>query len=206
MYDREPTPFVPDYKFLSNVLETRQNRYDQNYKAINEAYGRVVYADLSKPENQETRDQFAKQIAPKMAQISGYDLSLRQNADMAKGIFTPFYEDQNVLRDLTNTANYKFGMRYADMLSRSPDKDQRNMYWQEGVDDLNIQMEKYLAAPLDQALNMGIGNYVPNPNLYEYALKLLDEQGFSYETDIPVADKDGNPKWIISSRPFHVVI
>ena len=200
MYDREPTPFVPDYKFLSNVLETRQNRYDQNYKAINDAYGRVVYADLSRPENQETRDQFAKQIAPKMAQISGYDLSLRQNADMAKGIFTPFYEDQNVLRDLTNTANYKFGMRYADMLSRSPDKEQRNMYWQEGVDDLNIQMEKYLAAPLDQALNMGIGNYVPNPNLYEYALKLLDEQGFSYETDIPVADKDGNPKWIIRQK------
>ena len=177
MYDREPTPFVPDYKFLSNVLETRQNRYDQNYKAINEAYGRVVYADLSKPENQETRDQFAKQIAPKMAQISGYDLSLRQNADMAKGIFTPFYEDKNVLRDLTNTANYKFGMRYADMLSRSPDKEQRDMYWQTGVDDLNIQLEKYLAAPLDQALNIGIGNYVPNPNLYEYALKLLDEQG-----------------------------
>tara|TARA_Y100000356_G_scaffold106849_1_gene92829 strand:- start:942 stop:4070 length:3129 start_codon:yes stop_codon:yes gene_type:complete len=200
MYDREPTPFVPDYKFLSNVLETRQNRYDQNYKAINDAYSKVVFADLSRAENQETRDQFASQIAPKMAQISGYDLSLRQNADMAKGVFTPFYEDDNIVRDLTNTANYKFGIRYADQLSRSPDKEQRDLFWQTGVDDLNIQMEKYLQASTDEALNMSVGNYVPNPNLYEYALELLDEQGFTVEKDILTPDKNGKPKWIVRQK------
>lgn len=196
MYDREPTPFVPDYKFLSNVLDTRQTRYDQNYKAINDAYSKVVYADLSRAENQETRDQFAKQIAPKMAQISGYDLSLRQNADMATGVFAPFYEDDNVVRDLTNTANYKFGLRYAESLSTSPDKDQRDLYWDTGVKDLNIQMEKYLQADQASALNMSIGNYTPNPNLYEYALKLLDEQGFNVEKDI----LEPNGRWKITQK------
>ena len=53
MYDREATPFVPDYKFLSQVLETRQNRYDTNYKAINDAYSKLVYADLSRQENKD---------------------------------------------------------------------------------------------------------------------------------------------------------
>jgi len=196
MYDREPTPFVPDYKFLSNVLDTRQTRYDQNYKAINDAYSKVVYADLSRAENQETRDQFAKQIAPKMQQISGYDLSLRQNADMASGVFAPFYEDDNIVRDLTNTANYKFGLRYAESLSQSPDKDQRDLYWQTGVDDLNIQMEKYLQAGPGDALNMSIGNYTVNPNLYEYALELLDEQGFSVEKDI----LEPNGRWKITQK------
>ena len=33
---------------LSNVLSTRQTRYDQNYKAINDAYSKVVFADLSR--------------------------------------------------------------------------------------------------------------------------------------------------------------
>ncbi len=196
MYDREATPFVPDYKFLSNVLSTRQTRYDQNYKAINDAYSKVVFADLSREENQEKRDQFAQQIAPKMAQISGYDLSLRQNADMAAGVFAPFYEDDNIVRDLTNTANYKFGTRYADALSRSPDKSQRDLWWQTGVDHLNMQMEKYLAASPDQALNMGIGKYTPNPNLYEYSLALLDEQGFSVEKDI--LTEDG--RWIVKQK------
>jgi len=196
MYDREPTPFVPDYKFLSNVLDTRQTRYDQNYKAINDAYSKVVYADLSRAENQETRDQFAKQIAPKMQQISGYDLSLRQNADMATGVFAPFYEDDNIVRDLTNTSNYKFGLRYAESLSQSPDKDQRDLYWQTGVDDLNIQMEKYLQADPSDALNMTIGNYTVNPNLYEYALELLDEQGFTVEKDI----LEPNGRWKITQK------
>ena len=196
MYDREATPFVPDYKFLSNVLSTRQTRYDQNYKAINDAYSKVVFADLSREENQEKRDQFAQQIAPKMAQISGYDLSLRQNADMATGVFAPFYEDDNIVRDLTNTANYKFGTRYADALSRSGDKAQRDLWWQTGVDHLNMQMEKYLAASPDQALNMGIGKYTPNPNLYEYSLALLDEQGLSVEKDI--LTEDG--RWIVKQK------
>tara|TARA_R100000231_G_scaffold120237_1_gene90356 strand:+ start:2946 stop:6035 length:3090 start_codon:yes stop_codon:yes gene_type:complete len=196
MYDREATPFVPDYKFLSNVLSTRQTRYDQNYKAINDAYSRVVFADLSKEENKEKRDQFAQQIAPKMAQISGYDLSLRQNADMAAGVFAPFYEDDNIVRDLTNTANYKFGTRYADALSRSPDKSQRDLWWQPGVDHLNMQMEKYLAASPEEALNMTIGKYTPNPNLYEYSLALLDEQGFSVEKDI--LTEDG--RWIVKQK------
>ena len=38
----------------------------------------------------------------------------------------PIYEDDNIVRDLTNTANYKFGTRYADALSRSADKSQRD--------------------------------------------------------------------------------
>ena len=119
---------------------------------------------------------------------------------MAKGVFTPFYEDDNIVRDLTNTANYKFGIRYADQLSKSPDKEQRDLFWQTGVDDLNIQMEKYLQASTDEALNMSVGNYVPNPNLYEYALELLDEQGFTVEKDILTPDKNGKPKWIVRQK------
>ena len=184
MYDREATPFVPDYKFLSQVLETRQNRYDTNYKAINDAYSKLVYADLSKQENKDKRDQFANQIAPKMAQISGYDLSLRQNADMAVGVFAPFYEDVDIVRDLTNTANYKFGMKYADALSRSNDENQRGLWWQTGVDDLNIQMEKYLDMSMEDARNFTIGNYVANPNVHEIGIELLKEQGFNVEMDV----------------------
>lgn len=196
MYDREATPFVPDYKFLSNVLETRQSRYDQNYQALSEAYGKVVYADLSRQDNQTKRDQFAQQIAPKMSQISGYDLSLRQNVDMAKGVFAPFYEDQEILRDLTNTANYKYGARYSDALKNSLDKEQRDMYWDEGRMDLDIQMQKYLDASPEEALNMTIGQYTPNPNLYEYSLALLNEQGFEVKAD----RLDENGRWIITQK------
>lgn len=196
MYDREAKPFVPDYKFLSTVLETRQNRYDTNYQALNDAYSKVVYADLSRDDNKEKRDQFAQQIAPKMEQVSGFDLSLRQNVDMAKGIFKPFYEDDAIIRDLTNTANFKYGITNAEFLKNSNDKAKRDLYWETGVQDLNIQMQDYINASPDEALNMGIGNYVPNANLYETSLALLKEQGFNVEIDR--LDKKG--RWIITQK------
>mgnify|MGYP003114439657 FL=1 len=196
IYDREAKPFVPDYKFLSTVLETRQNRYDTNYQALNDAYSKVVYADLSRDDNKEKRDQFAQQIAPKMEQVSGFDLSLRQNVDMAKGIFKPFYEDDAVIRDLTNTANFKYGITNAEFLKNSNDKAKRDLYWETGVQDLNIQMQDYINASPDEALNMGIGNYVPNANLYETSLALLKEQGFNVEIDR--LDKKG--RWIITQK------
>ena len=196
MYDREAKPFVPDYKFLSTVLETRQNRYDTNYQALNDAYSKVVYADLSRDDNKEKRDQFAQQIAPKMEQVSGFDLSLRQNVDMAKGIFKPFYEDDAIIRDLTNTANFKYGIKNAEFLKNSNDKAKRDLYWETGVQDLNIQMQDYINASPDEALNMGIGNYVPNANLYETSLALLKEQGFNVEIDR--LDKKG--RWIITQK------
>ena len=196
MYDREAKPFVPDYKFLSTVLETRQNRYDTNYQALNDAYSKVVYADLSRDDNKEKRDQFAQQIAPKMEQVSGFDLSLRQNVDMAKGIFKPFYEDDAIIRDLTNTANFKYGIKNAEFLKNSNDKSKRDLYWETGVQDLNIQMQDYINASPEEALNMGIGNYVPNANLYETSLALLKEQGFNVEIDR--VDKKG--RWIITQK------
>ena len=38
-------PFTPDYKFLSAVLDTRQDKYNTNWQATNDVYNKVV--DLS---------------------------------------------------------------------------------------------------------------------------------------------------------------
>ena len=85
-------PFVPDYKFLSDVLQVRQDRYDRNYKQLNDVYGKVVHADLTRDENRYVRDQYAEQLAPQVQQISGLDLSLQENVDAAYALFKPFYD------------------------------------------------------------------------------------------------------------------
>ena len=35
-------PFTPDYKFLSDVINTKTNRYETNYKAINDTYDATI--------------------------------------------------------------------------------------------------------------------------------------------------------------------
>jgi len=41
-YIPQTETFTPDYKFLNDVLNVRQDRYDTNYKQMNNLYGSVV--------------------------------------------------------------------------------------------------------------------------------------------------------------------
>jgi hypothetical protein len=47
-YIPEIQPFQPNLNLYSQVLQTKQNRYDQNYKAINDIYGKFFYSNLLK--------------------------------------------------------------------------------------------------------------------------------------------------------------
>ena len=84
-------PFTPDYKFLSNVLDVQTNRYNTNYKAVNDLYSKVVYGDLSRGDTQQMRAQYAENLGPKLQQISGMDLAMAQNAEAAQAIFQTFF-------------------------------------------------------------------------------------------------------------------
>ena len=55
-------PFTPDYKFLSAVLDVRQDKYNTNWKATNDIYNKVVYADLSRNDTVEQRNQYIEPI------------------------------------------------------------------------------------------------------------------------------------------------
>ena len=82
-------PFKPDYKFLSDVLTVRQDRYDTNFKSINNLYSKVVHAPLSREDNNAQREQYANRLSNGLKQVTGIDLSLQQNVDIAKGLFKP---------------------------------------------------------------------------------------------------------------------
>ena len=77
-------PFTPDYKFLSDILEVKTNRYNTNYKALNDLYSKVVYSDLSRKDTQDMRNQYAETLGKQLEIVSGMDLSVAQNVDSAK--------------------------------------------------------------------------------------------------------------------------
>lgn len=188
-YMPEFKPFTPDYKFLSDVLDVRTDRYNSNYQQINDFYGKVVYADLSRNDTQETRDQYAKDLAPKLQQISGMDLSVIQNADAAKALFKPFYEDDLIVRDLVNTQSYKRERSIAQGFLDSNDREVRSKYWQDGIEAMDYQMQDFKNASAEKAVSMGAPKYVPNVNLYEASMKYLKDNGYSVEQD--TLDKSG---------------
>jgi|TARA_R110002072_G_scaffold91305_2_gene203683 hypothetical protein len=186
-YTPDIKPFTPDYKFLSAVLETRQDKYDTNFKATNDLYNKVVYADLSREDTKERRDQYADQIGPHIEKISGMDLSLAQNVNAAKSVFAPFYDDDLTVKDIVYTSNYKDQMKHAERMRNSPSEDMYDRYWDIGVQGLNYRMDDFVNASEERALNMGVPKYVDDVKLFDLATSVLEEMdpNLSMKMDSP---------------------
>jgi hypothetical protein len=189
-YLPELKPFTPDYKFLSNVLTTRQTKYDTSYKQLNNAYSRILYSDLSRQDTQGARDQFVNDLQPTLEKISGLDLSLAQNVKAANAVFEPFYQNDLVMKDMVYTKNFKDNVRYAESLMYSNNDETKDKYWREGIEYMGMKMEDFKNASQEQALNMQLEQYVENPQLYKRSLAYLKEQGYDVEIDTTSPDQN----------------
>ena len=175
---------------MSNVLTTRQTKYDTSYKQLNNAYSRILYSDLSRQDTQGARDQFVNDLQPTLEKISGLDLSLAQNVKAANAVFEPFYQNDLVMKDMVYTKNFKDNVRYAESLMYSNDDETKDKYWREGIEYMGMKMEDFKNASQEQALNMQLEQYVENPQLYKRSLAYLKEQGYDVEIDTISPDQN----------------
>ena len=193
-YMPEFKPFTPDYKFLSSVLDIKTNRYNTNYQQLNDMYSKIVYAPLSRQDTQSMRDQYTAGLADKLQKISGMDLSLIQNVDAAKAVFKPFFEEDIIVGDMVRTKAYQNEKAYANRLMNDPDRTRREQWWQTGIKAMDYQMQDFINASKEDALNMAIPKYVPDADLYEMSLAILKESGLNVKID--ELSPDG--QWIIT--------
>jgi hypothetical protein len=187
-------PFNPDYKFLSNVLNVRQDRYDTNFKQLNKLYNQVANSPLSREDNKERRDQYVNRMSNGLKQVAGLDLSLGQNVEAAKGLFRPFFEDDLMVKDIAYTKQYGKLMKDVNFYATSSNEKVRDRYWQDGVLKMQMDMEDFVNGSPDDALNAPLPVYVENPNIYQRAFDALKEQGFNASQTTPNGD------WIITDK------
>ena len=197
-------PFTPDYKFLSAVLDVRQDKYNTNWQATNDVYNKVVYADLSREDTNNQREQYVNNLAPSLEKIASMDLSLAQNAQSAKAVFAPFFEDKLIVKDMVKTANYRKEMALAERLEQSPDHLRRSMYWRDGVAKLQYDMEDFINMDADSAIKAPLEKYVPKANLHELSNEILGglKPPLQITNDVPMYNIDGsvNPDWIVTEK------
>ena len=184
-------PFQPDLNFYANALQTKQNQYDTNYKALNNVYGQYFYADLTHGDNLKKKDELVKAIDFNLKRVSGLDLSLEQNVDQAQQVFKPFYEDKHLMKDMAWTKNKNSQREYGMGLKNSRDEKMRSQYWPEGVRAIDYKTEEFKNASLDETMNMDNVSYTPSINVYEKAQKIAKDAGYDL-TESPVTfTKDG---------------
>jgi hypothetical protein len=172
--------FTPDYKFLQDVLSTRQDRYDSNFKEINKLYGEVVYAPLSHQKNKQKRDQYANALSNSLKQVAGMDLSLAQNVTTAKALFSPFYKDDRIVKDMLATKTYKNSMKDVNMLKNAANADVAKEYWIEGEEWINYSMSDFINQDYNDLMKFDNNRlkYVRNPDIFNTAMGILEEANF----------------------------
>jgi len=176
-YVSKTKAFTPDFKFLSDALDKRQDRYDTNYKKMNNLYGSVLHADLSREDNMGIRDEYVRNLAPRIQQISGMDLSLQQNVDAAKGVFTPFFEDEKTVRDIVFTKRYKSEMQKFDEFRKSDDEKIRSKWWEGGVKMMNWSLDDFKNATREGSMSVQLPELVERVDLVESGFNALKNSG-----------------------------
>lgn len=187
-------PFEPDLNFAANVLQLKQTQYDQNWSKINNVYGQIVNAPLSHPESIRRRANTVNAIEFDLQRVSGLDLSLDQNVHQATQIFRPFYEDQNLMKDIVFTKNAGFERALGEGKRISVDQKVRSEYWEGGLRYIDEKIKDFQALPYDKLTSFGDAQYVPYVNVEKKAEELANEMDYTIDMATP------NGQWIIREK------
>ena len=165
-------PFQPDYNFLGNVLQNQQSKYDSNYKALNKTYGTLLNSPMSRTDNIKQREEFFQMIDNDIKRMSGLDLSQQQNVDAADQVFKSFWENKHMVRDMVYTKEYRRQVGIGESYRNCIDQDDcGGKYWDTGKLALDYQLDEFKNADRDATLTMSPGQYVPQINIQEKAMK-----------------------------------
>lgn len=190
-------PFQPDYNFLGNIMQTRQSRYDAAHKQLSSVYGTLLNSPMLRQENINKRDAFFKSIDGDIKRLSGLDLSLKQNQDAAMQVFKPFYEDQDMVKDMVWTKNYYTQLQKGENLKYCVDPDKcGGQYWEGGTKALQYKAMEFQNASREDALKFENATFTPLINVMDKAMKAAKDAGFKVSFDSVkggyiVTDKNG---------------
>ena len=191
-------PFQPDLNFYSNIMQTKQSQYDSNWKGLNKMYSAYYNADLTREPNVAKKDKHIKDIEFNLKRVSQLDLSLEQNLTQATQVFTGFYEDKDLMKDMAWTKNYNREVSRAESLQGAYDDKQSGQYWADGVSALKYKKEEFKEASDADALSFQNVEYTPYVNTIELAQNIAKEAGLSIES--VKFSEDAQHRWIIKTK------
>lgn len=186
--------YTPDFSSIAADLQKRNALFDQGLNQIKSSYNSILSAPLLAKGNAEVRDEYLKQAQTKLKDISTIDLSQQQNVQAAEQIFSPFWQDQDLLQDYSKSSQIMANQKRAAMFAESSDPKMREQFWQTGLDYVNLSaMDMQNASRGDGSISkVRVNKYVP----YFDAMKALNERAekMGYKVEMESSDPSGRLK------------
>ena len=171
--------YEPDFTTMGKMLSIKQNQYDQNWKQLNNIYSSLYFSNTSHGESQKVKDQLKNEIDFNIKRISGLDLSLDQNVQTAQQVFQPFYQNKNLMYDMAATKNLRGAMAQGMSYQSSTKAEEQNLFWQDGLIELDYKLKDFQNTPYDQIQSTGLAQatYTPYVDIGKMAESMAKEFG-----------------------------
>lgn len=198
-----PINYTPNFSMLANALDRATARYETNFNQISNSYSKIADAFLLNPENIEYRKNFLNNAKDKLKQLSTTDLSIQSNVNEANKLFSPFWEDEDLLADYAISKQYQSQVAEYNRLKNSDKKEDRDRAWDEGLEyvQMTAQDMKHARRGDGSIRKVNVNEYVPYIEPSQEINKFLNESGYkdgivSYRNDnghlVQVINGDGS--------------
>lgn len=175
-YFPQETLFTPDYNLIQQTLQYKQGQYDRGFAQLSKTARSIIDSDVTSAYSKDKRKQILANAEQALKNLPNIDLSLPQNLNTAYSIFQPFYEDDALLTDIMKTKSLKSEIQRGMSLRDSDKEEERNRYWNIGVQDLYDNLEDLSKATDPQQITgLRTRRFVGKPQVSEKILKMFND-------------------------------
>ena len=146
-----PMPvYQPDFSFLQSMQMRADMQYEQGLSQVKNVYASIFNQPVIGAKAKDVQMKYAQSAQDQMKDISAADLSDPKNVAAAEGIMAPFYQDQNLLTNISYAKYYDAQDGTLDGWQHSTDKDIRSQYNDEMRTALQYKRQEIANAPFSR--------------------------------------------------------
>jgi len=177
-------PFRPDFNFYTQAMRFKQSKHDAARRQLSDLYGSLLNAPMTREDNIAARDKFFKTIKEDINKLSGMDLSLEANVQQGQMLFNQLTDNTNIVKDMVWTKHFQNQMAKGKALKDCADPEKCGGSWWEGGDSyMAYKMQEFKNASAEDAMKMGMVDYVSQQDVMGKAMKLAKDAGLSITMD-----------------------
>lgn len=98
-----PLSYTPNFSLLANSLDKATARYEANFDKLTQGYRNILESPIINDEKNNQRNNYLNSIKDQLKKISSTDLSIESNLNEAENLYSPFWEDKDMLDHIVDS-------------------------------------------------------------------------------------------------------